>query len=189
VTELEKAIGYKFSNTALLDEALTHSSYVNGKTNSNERLEFLGDSVLSVVVSKYLFENLDMHAYRLAHGLDSRYNNTSPPDKFFSNFDYIKWAITKRGVCNIGILTENEENRKFILEDWLKYSDTRYSIWYILVLHQKYALYQYMNDVANKNTLGNLREFQKKPSLFLRKRRFKPLISRRPAITAAWHSG
>lgn len=65
MTELEKAIGYKFSNTALLDEALTHSSYVNGKTNSNERLEFLGDSVLSVVVSKYLFENLDMHEGKL----------------------------------------------------------------------------------------------------------------------------
>jgi len=135
--------------------------------NSDTRPELF----ISVVLREKI-ENLDMHAYRLAHGLDSRYNNTSPPDKFFSNFDYIKWAITKRGVCNIGILTENEENRKFILEDWLKYSDTRYSIWYILVLHQKYALYQYMNDVANKNTLGNLREFQKKIMLFNTKYRF-----------------
>ncbi len=60
MTELEKVIGYEFKNTAYLDEALTHSSYVNGKNNSNERLEFLGDSVLSVVVSKYLFESLDV---------------------------------------------------------------------------------------------------------------------------------
>lgn len=60
MTELEKVIGYEFKNTAYLDEALTHSSYVNGKSNSNERLEFLGDSVLSVVVSKYLFESLDV---------------------------------------------------------------------------------------------------------------------------------
>ncbi|MBQ8841864.1 MAG: ribonuclease III [Ruminiclostridium sp.] len=60
MTEFEKTIGYKFNNSAYLDEALTHSSYVNGKTSSNERLEFLGDSVLSVVVSKYLFENLDV---------------------------------------------------------------------------------------------------------------------------------
>lgn len=65
MTELEKAIGYKFNNTALLHEALTHSSYVNGKNHSNERLEFLGDSVLSVVVSKYLFENLDVHEGKL----------------------------------------------------------------------------------------------------------------------------
>ncbi len=60
MTELEKVIGYEFKNKAYLDEALTHSSYVNGKNNSNERVEFLGDSVLSVVVSKYLFVSLDV---------------------------------------------------------------------------------------------------------------------------------
>lgn len=60
MTELEEAIGYRFRNRAYLEEALTHSSYVNGKHNSNERLEFLGDSVLSVVVSKFLFESLDV---------------------------------------------------------------------------------------------------------------------------------
>lgn len=57
--ELQKKIGYSFKNEKLLEEALTHSSYTNGKhLKSNERLEFLGDSVLSIVVSKYLFENL-----------------------------------------------------------------------------------------------------------------------------------
>ena len=60
MSELEEAIGYRFRRRAYLEEALTHSSYVNGKHNSNERLEFLGDSVLSVVVSKYLFESLDV---------------------------------------------------------------------------------------------------------------------------------
>lgn len=55
----EERIGYVFENKSYLGEALTHSSFVNGKNHhSNERLEFLGDSVLSVVVSKYLFENL-----------------------------------------------------------------------------------------------------------------------------------
>lgn len=59
MTEFEEMIGYEFKNPDLLKEALTHSSFVNGKNHhSNERLEFLGDSVLSVVVSKYLFENL-----------------------------------------------------------------------------------------------------------------------------------
>ena len=58
-TELEKAIEYPFKNKNLLHEALSHSSYANEKKKqrqSNERLEFLGDSVLSVVVSQYLFE-------------------------------------------------------------------------------------------------------------------------------------
>ena len=57
--ELEKKIGYTFKDKSLLKEALTHSSYVNGDHNKcNERLEFLGDSVLSVTVSQHLFENL-----------------------------------------------------------------------------------------------------------------------------------
>jgi len=49
---------YRFNNAALLDEALTHKSYVNERKSSsrshNERLEFLGDAVLSLIVSDYL---------------------------------------------------------------------------------------------------------------------------------------
>ncbi|MDE5769241.1 MAG: ribonuclease III [Oscillospiraceae bacterium] len=58
-TELEKQIAYQFKDQNLIYEALSHSSYANEKKKirkSNERLEFLGDSVLSVVVSQYLFE-------------------------------------------------------------------------------------------------------------------------------------
>ena len=57
-SELEKRINYTFQNRELIYEALSHSSYANEKKKqrrSNERLEFLGDSVLSVVVSQYLF--------------------------------------------------------------------------------------------------------------------------------------
>ena len=52
--DLEKNISYKFKNIELLDQALTHKSY-NNKIN-NERLEFLGDSLLNTVVSQYLYE-------------------------------------------------------------------------------------------------------------------------------------
>ena len=58
--EFEKIIEYKFKNRDLLFEALSHSSFANESKHryrSNERLEFLGDSVLSIVVSDYLFEN------------------------------------------------------------------------------------------------------------------------------------
>lgn len=48
--------GYSFKNEELLNTALSHSSYANEhKKESNERLEFLGDSVLSIIVSEYLF--------------------------------------------------------------------------------------------------------------------------------------
>lgn len=58
--EFEKVIDYTFKNPRLLYEALSHSSFANESIkhgNSNERLEFLGDSVLSIVVSEYLFEH------------------------------------------------------------------------------------------------------------------------------------
>ena len=53
---LMQNIGYCFKNTDLLKTALTHSSYANeNKTQSYERLEFLGDSILSFVVSTHLY--------------------------------------------------------------------------------------------------------------------------------------
>lgn len=62
---LEKTVGYYFRNRALLQTALTHSSYTNElrskgvESRCNERLEFLGDSVLSVIVSRFLFQEFD----------------------------------------------------------------------------------------------------------------------------------
>lgn len=56
VRELEEKIGYKFIDRKVLVKALCHSSYANEKrTESNERLEFLGDAVLSKIVSEYLY--------------------------------------------------------------------------------------------------------------------------------------
>ena len=58
--ELEGKIGYKFDDFTLFTKAMIHSSYANEKHlpkyECNERLEFLGDAVLEVTVSDYLFE-------------------------------------------------------------------------------------------------------------------------------------
>ena len=60
IKDLEAAIGYKFKNITLLQNALTHSSYANehwhDSLKSNERLEFLGDSVLGMLVAEYLYK-------------------------------------------------------------------------------------------------------------------------------------
>lgn len=63
--ELEQKIGYTFQNKELLREAITHSSYANELSrynfHHNERLEFLGDAVLELVTSEFIFgENKDM---------------------------------------------------------------------------------------------------------------------------------
>lgn len=61
MVDLEEKIGYHFKNKELLREALTHSSYAKERKAQhikyNERLEFLGDAVLSIVVSDYIFKN------------------------------------------------------------------------------------------------------------------------------------
>jgi ribonuclease-3 len=54
--QIEQIIGYKFSNRTLLTEALTHSSAADNRLMSNERLEFLGDSILGMVICQILFE-------------------------------------------------------------------------------------------------------------------------------------
>ncbi|WII70970.1 ribonuclease III [Bdellovibrio sp. 22V] len=59
MSELEKRLGYTFKNPALLERALTHKSYANELKNTiehNEKLEFLGDAVLDLVVGQFLFE-------------------------------------------------------------------------------------------------------------------------------------
>ena len=63
ISKLEECIGYGFHDRSLIVKALTHTSYANEKitkherTESNQRLEFLGDSVLSTVISTYLYRN------------------------------------------------------------------------------------------------------------------------------------
>ena len=61
IKDLELAIGYQFKNITLLQNALAHSSFANERWHdslmSNERLEFLGDSILGMVVAEFLYRN------------------------------------------------------------------------------------------------------------------------------------
>ncbi len=65
--DLTKKIGYTFTDLTYLETALTHSSYTNEmrkrgiKASSNERLEFLGDAVLEIVISEYLYSNFSKY--------------------------------------------------------------------------------------------------------------------------------
>lgn len=58
--ELERVIGYEFTDKRLMELALTHSSFANehrGDAGCNERLEYLGDAVLGMAVAEYIFKN------------------------------------------------------------------------------------------------------------------------------------
>ena len=58
--ELEKSIGYAFKDKQLLNQALTHTSYAyENNVQSNEKLEFLGDSILEFISSKYIYNTFN----------------------------------------------------------------------------------------------------------------------------------
>lgn len=81
ITAFEARIDHTFTNRALIVEALTHSSAGHGRAGAltNERLEFLGDRVLGLVVSEHLFAR---HPAEAEHGLAPRFN-----------------ALVNRGAC------------------------------------------------------------------------------------------
>lgn len=63
IDKLQQLIGYNFKDVSILKNALTHSSYANeNNLNSYERLEFLGDAIIEMVVSEYIYENLNVDA-------------------------------------------------------------------------------------------------------------------------------
>ncbi|UCG50196.1 MAG: ribonuclease III [Phycisphaerales bacterium] len=78
--QVEQVIGYEFSDRSFLKQALTHSSSVDNRLESNERLEFLGDAILSLVVCQSLFERFR--------------------DYLEGDLTKIKSMLVSRGVCS-----------------------------------------------------------------------------------------
>jgi len=82
VVELaEQALGYRFNDRSLLAAALTHASIADNRLQSNERLEFLGDSILALMVCEELF-----HAY---------------PDHLEGELTKVKSAVVSRRTCAV----------------------------------------------------------------------------------------
>ena len=115
--DLEKSIGYTFTNKSLLKTALTHTSYAHEKkVESNEKLEFLGDSILEFVTSNYLFENYK----NLKEGEMTKVRATVVCEKSlyevaikhnFSDFLYLgKSEINCQGNKNVAILADSVES-------------------------------------------------------------------------------
>lgn len=99
--DLEKKIGFQFKDPALLKQALTHRSYLNEfknqKIESNERLEFLGDVVLSFVISSWLFNEFpDFHEGKLT-SLRSNLVNTGALAKIAQQLEIGDYLLLSRG--------------------------------------------------------------------------------------------
>ena len=109
--EFEELIGYKFKNKRLLTQALTHSSSI-GSGVANERMEFLGDSVLSVVVSKYLYDNLKSQTEGYMTKLRAKLVCEEALYKYA-----VKIGLGERIIMGKGEENTGGRNRKSILSD------------------------------------------------------------------------
>jgi ribonuclease-3 len=98
--ELEDKIGVKFSNHDLLLQALTHRSYINENPkwylDHNERLEFLGDAVLELVVTEYLYNNYPNPEGELTNWRAALVNSTML-SKVSAKFDLNNYLLLSRG--------------------------------------------------------------------------------------------
>ena len=101
IEKIEKIIGYTFKNKSVLDNAFTHSSYANIKNvKSNERLEFLGDTLLSTVISEKIYADKDYNEGELSR-LRSRIVSMEPLARLCEKLgleSYLQY---------VGVLTDN----------------------------------------------------------------------------------
>lgn len=100
-TSLEKKINYSFKNKAILKESLTHRSYLNENSSQNarhnERLEFLGDAVLELATTEYLFNRFPEYAEGQLTSLRAALVNYQMMAKVAKDIDLEKFLLLSRG--------------------------------------------------------------------------------------------
>ena len=113
LNKLEKQINYKFKNIALLEEALTHSSFKKNnlkiKKKNYERLEFLGDRVLGLVLSEYVYETFSTAKEGVLDSYFQKFANQDNLFKYAEKIHLSSFIKTQKG--------DNLENNKSILSD------------------------------------------------------------------------
>jgi len=113
LNKLEKNINYKFKNINLLKEAITHSSYQKNnykiKKKNYERLEFLGDRVLGLVLSEYLIKTFPKEKEGILDNYFQKYANQENLYNYAKKINLHVFLKTQKG--------DNLENNKSILSD------------------------------------------------------------------------
>lgn len=104
ISKLEEDLGYVFKDKNLIDVALTHSSYTNesvdGSKENNERLEFLGDSVLDLVISEELFKRHHTYPEGKLTKIRSKLVCTSSFAKASEKFSLTDYLLFSKGEKN-----------------------------------------------------------------------------------------
>ena len=165
IDKFEKIINYKFKNESLLFEALTHSSSKvvksNKKKNNYERLEFLGDRVLGLVLAEYFFKLFPESNEGFLNDYFQKYANQDFLSQFAKKIQISDFIKTQKGdnldnnksvlsdvieslIGAIYLDSNIDECRKFIVNNMLKIiSDTDYPIKHSKSLLQEFCLDQF----------------------------------------------
>ena len=101
IDEIEEKLSYVFENKDFLILAFTHRSFINeyrgGPLQHNERLEFLGDSVLNLAVADYLYQKLPTHPEGLLSQLRSRLVDASACASYLQKLNVAEYILLGRG--------------------------------------------------------------------------------------------
>ena len=165
IDKFEKIINYKFKNESLLFEALTHSSSravkSNKKKNNYERLEFLGDRVLGLVLAEYFFKLFPESNEGFLNDYFQKYANQDFLSQFAKKIQISDFIKTQKGdnldnnksvlsdvieslIGAIYLDSNIDECRKFIVNNMLKIvSETDYPLKHSKSLLQEFCLDQF----------------------------------------------
>lgn len=155
--KLEDSISYSFKDKSLIDTALTHSSFINEnmdtKKSSNERLEFLGDSVLDLIVSEILYKNHKNYPEGKLTKIRSRIVCTSSFAKASEKFNLSEYLLFGKGEKN-----HNGSKKKSVK------ADTFEAVCAAIYLD---AGYKFLKNFLEKNYEKTIKELLKKDVLFI----------------------
>lgn len=178
IENLAKKIGVKFNDFKILQQALTHRSYLNEhrdyKLEHNERLEFLGDAVLELVVTEYLYEN-----YRNPEGELTNWRAA------LVNGEMLAGISKKIGVEEYLLMSKGEAKDKGRARQYLL-ANAFEAIVGAIYIDQKDKGYQECKKFILKNVVSKLPEILEKKLFMDPKSRFQEVAQEKVGITPSY---
>lgn len=134
----------------------TYTLFDNFNANSMKRVDMFSAVLCDADTNEIKF---DKNCYLLANTLDTRDTEISLTDNiFYRPQKYTRWSFSKRGCCVVSNLTGMAKTDSFLSCNWFNSIQTNYFYTYMMILHQKYAIYNYLNTVAS-DTNNNFIKF------------------------------
>ncbi|NTU66525.1 MAG: ribonuclease III [Candidatus Moranbacteria bacterium] len=179
IEELAKKLGIEFNDIDLLQQALTHRSYLNEhrsyKLDHNERLEFLGDAVLELVVTEHLYKNFPDHAEGEMTNWRAALVNGEMLAKISKRLGAEEYLLMSRGEAK-----DTGRARQYLLANAFE------SIVGAIYLDQGENGYAVAKDFIKKNVIVELAEIIKNKSYLDPKSRFQEESQERVGITPSY---